>query len=460
MALPPILSERLTSQGVDFQILDNREIAPLHEVCSGNQIDKAQVVRGVVLQSGQQQVQLLLPGNCMVDPERLNALTEQDWQPSVESSAQYNPEETAQIPGLALKQLPLLIDKRLLQPPDLYLELSNSGQFLHVQQAEFAKLIEQGSVLECCTVLLPLQRPQNDREAVEDSVKKFTQLRIKRRLEETLEMPPLPETAERIIQLRIDPDAGAAELAKVVEQDASLAAQVVSWAASPYYAAPGAIKSVHDAVIRVLGFDLVINLALGLALGNNLKLPSNGPFGAQTYWRQSVISATLMESLVKAIPSDYRPAIGLAYLSGLLSNYGYLVLAHIFPPYFDKLNRDTFLNQHLDSYLIEQNHLGIDRETLASQLMECWSMPEEVIAALRWQNYPEFEGEHAVYAKLLYLCQQLLRNARLLPGPAHPIPESLFEFLHLDREDALHALNNIISKQDELLQIARTMSNG
>lgn len=53
----------------------------------------------------------------------------------------------------------------------------------------------------------------------------------------------------------------------MVETDPALAAQVVSWAASPYYASPGKIRSVEDAIVRVLGFDLVINLALGLALG-------------------------------------------------------------------------------------------------------------------------------------------------------------------------------------------------
>lgn len=63
----------------------------------------------------------------------------------------------------------------------------------------------------------------------------------------------------------------------MVETDPALAAQVVSWAASPYYASPGKIRSVEDAIVRVLGFDLVINLALGLALGKTLSLPKDHP---------------------------------------------------------------------------------------------------------------------------------------------------------------------------------------
>ena len=65
---------------------------------------------------------------------------------------------------------------------------------------------------------------------------------MKQRLEETIEIPPLPETAQKVMKLRVNPDADVDDLADVVETDPSLAAQVVSWAASPYYAAPGKIR--------------------------------------------------------------------------------------------------------------------------------------------------------------------------------------------------------------------------
>ena len=42
--------------------------------------------------------------------------------------------------------------------------------------------------------------------------------------------------ADEILRLRADPSAVAKDLASVVEKDPSLAAQVISWAQSPYYA--------------------------------------------------------------------------------------------------------------------------------------------------------------------------------------------------------------------------------
>ena len=44
----------------------------------------------------------------------------------------------------------------------------------------------------------------NDREQVHFAIKRFTSLRIRQRLVDTLELPPLPETARRIIRLRTD----------------------------------------------------------------------------------------------------------------------------------------------------------------------------------------------------------------------------------------------------------------
>jgi HD-like signal output (HDOD) protein len=127
-------------------------------------------------------------------------------------------------------------------------------------------------------------------------VNNFTTLRMMHRLEETLELPPLPETASRIIELRVDPYADARQLSTVVETDPSLAAQIVSWASSSYYGYSGKVNSVQDAIVRVLGFDLVSNLALGLALGKSLNLPKDAPQGFTRYWQQAVYGATAMES--------------------------------------------------------------------------------------------------------------------------------------------------------------------
>lgn len=64
------------------------------------------------------------------------------------------------------------------------------------------------------------------------AVQAFTARRIQQRLEQTIEIPPLADTAQKIIKLRVDPNASIDDITGVVETDPALAAQVVSWAAS------------------------------------------------------------------------------------------------------------------------------------------------------------------------------------------------------------------------------------
>lgn len=85
-------------------------------------------------------------------------------------------------------------------------------------------------------------------------------------------------------------------------------------------------------------------------------------------------------------------------------------------------------------------------------------MPEEVVKALRWQNHPNYNDEHDIYAKLLYVSKQLLRSANLVNGPSHSLSDELLDGLHLTQESALEVLNKVISQKDELSSIARGLA--
>lgn len=458
MSIPQKIVDQLNAQGIAYQIIEEGLLSPLQPLYKGDQVARDQAVQLVVLEDSLGRTQVLLPADCLLDLSRLcedqgRNLTAISPDSHRQLAFELGMEKLPAIPLTG--NLPLIVDQRLFKPATLYLEVNQSGLFLALSQPEFAKLVAGAKPGNYCVPLAQLTQPASDRAAVDEAVQHFTTLRIRQRLEQTLEMPPLPDTAERIIKLRIDPNASIKELVAIVEKDPSLAAQVVSWASSPYYAAPGAIRSVHDAIVRVLGFDLVINLALGLALGKSLELPKDGPQGVLPYWQQAVFSASLMEGLVKAMPSKVRPAIGLAYLCGLLSNYGYLVLAHVFPPYFSLINRCIEANPHAESFQVEQHLVGVSRETISSQLMECWSMPAEIVAGLRWQQQPDYQGNHAAYAHLLYLSSQLLRSLGLASGPQHALDDALFDGLHLRREDVVGVLDRVVAQKEELLKIAR-----
>lgn len=464
MPVPTSVESLLSKRNVHYQVsavpLDEQEKALWHDQYLRNM----SAAKSVILQDADGRVQIIHSADTLLD---LNAVNRQLGRELHAAS----PEEVQKfllshnlhsIPALPkLTGLLTLVDKRVLDRNELWADSGNEEQLLHFSREEFQQILEDAIV---CDISVPLDGLEaedtstSDTDQILGAVRNFTQLRIKQRLEETLELPPLSDTAQRIIKLRVNPNADISDLAQIVETDPSLAAQVVSWAASPYYSAPGKIKSIHDAIVRVLGFDMVLNLALGLSLGRTMSIPKEGPRGALPYWQQSVYMAATIEGLVTAIPRDHRPSFGMAYLCGLLHNFGYLILAEVFPPYFHNYCQLADANPHTSHQAIERHLLGVTREQLAASLMSLWSMPEEVVVGLRHQNNPHYQGEYSQYAKLIFVAKRLLSQHNIGSGPKLSIPEQVYEDLHLDPEKALATVANIIESSDDLKHIANELA--
>jgi HD-like signal output (HDOD) protein len=154
------------------------------------------------------------------------------------------------------------------------------------------------------------------------------------------------------------------------------------------------------------------------------------------------------------MPRAQRPEAGLTYLAGLLHNFGYLVLAHVFPPHFSLICRHLEVNPHVPHSYIEQHLLGISREQIGAWLMRYWDMPEELVSSLRFQHDPGYAGPHAVYPNLVYLAVALLRNHGIGAGPQHEIPQSLFDDLGLSREKAEEAVSKVLAAEVALRELA------
>jgi len=360
-----------------------------------------------------------------------------------------------------MQSLPLLIDQTLKEGSELSLsEYCTGFRFDWRYECGNEQQVTLGDIsLQPATATVQqAPRGHSDVSAISSAVERFTALRVQQRLEDTLGLPALAPTTQQIIRLRSKPDAGVDELVQVVRLDPSLSAQVMSWAASPYYAAPGEVRSIDDAIIRVLGFDLVVNLALGIAMGKVLRVPEDQPSGTMPYWRQAVYAATLAEVLARKMPLQLRLKTGLAYLSGLLHNFGYLVLAHLFQPHFSLLSRYIEANPHLEPVLIEQQVLKVTRDQIGGWLLESWSLPSEVCAAIRQQQLDAPEGEAGSYARLLRLTVRLLRREGLADGPVEPIETELLQCLGLTTEQTEEAMSVLLSSRDNLNQLTHALS--
>lgn len=450
ISLPPMIIQLLDKLALPYRTCEDR-----------SDLDPARRVQAILVDDAIGALLVLYPRDHLLDLPRLVELTGRQLvavKPE-RLTRMLSKHDLQVLPGLPpLTSSPCLYEERLLEQPELMIESGQPGLLLALSSGDFKQLLSKASAgrfaVPLSGIRLNLDRPEQDSAEITQAVQSFTARRIQKRLEETIEIPPLAQTAQKIIKLRVDPDATVDDITGVVETDPALAAQVVSWAASPYYAAPGKIRSVEDAIVRVLGFDLVINLALGLALGKTLSLPKDQPQQATPYWQQAIYTAAVIEGLNRAIPRVQRPEAGISYLAGLLHNFGYLVLAHVFPPHFSLICRHLEVNPHLSHSVIEKHLLGITREQIGAWLMRYWGMPDELSTALRFQHDPHYQGEHAAHANLVCLAIRLLRNRGIGSGAYSEIPQELFDRLGLSREKANDVVTKVLDAEVALRALA------
>ena len=182
-----------------------------------------------ILEDDTGRIQVIHPANRILDLNKMQAQTTRTFIPvnkaKVEQIRQsLNLEAIPALPQVT--GLETFVDKALLKQDDIVMQLGKRNE-LHIGKDDFQTLVSSARVGDYCvdipTVIIPGEQWQSaDRAHIHNAITNFTQKRINQRLEETLDMPPMPETAQKIIDLRMDADAETEELAKLVWQRSRL----------------------------------------------------------------------------------------------------------------------------------------------------------------------------------------------------------------------------------------------
>jgi HD-like signal output (HDOD) protein/prolyl-tRNA editing enzyme YbaK/EbsC (Cys-tRNA(Pro) deacylase) len=237
-------------------------------------------------------------------------------------------------------------------------------------------------------------------------------------LQRLYRLPPMPALALRILRLTTDSGASARELAELIEFDPSMSAQIMRYAGSALFNYPGQINSVQEAVTRVLGFDRVAHIALGIASVRAFEIPRKGMLGMDEFWRHSLYCAFVCQRLAASCGED----TALAYLCGLLHNFGLVLIGHLFPAEFDELNQLREANPEASMHSLEQQVFGAgDRQQLlavghgaiGSILHRLWQLPDPVVKAAGMHQHPLYHGEHEHYVLMVQLANGLLKERQI-----------------------------------------------
>jgi HD-like signal output (HDOD) protein len=268
------------------------------------------------------------------------------------------------------------------------------------------------------------------------------------------QIPPLPAITQEILTLYSNPHASTESLARIVEKDPALSAQVIRWANSAMYGR-GESATVQDAIGRVLGFDLVMNLAVGLTAAAPLKVEDSGPIGLKAYWVDALFSAMLCQRLAKYCMGPNLPQPGVAYMAGLLHNLGLLLFAHLFPSEHKALNRILASAPDIPFPQLIEYSLGVSPVMLSRWLLDDWNLPEVLRLAISYQGDPTYHGIHAVYPRLVLIANAALRPHKLSGYVVRDLVTiELLAVLGLDPFHVTEEVQRLVECKQEVIQFA------
>ena len=281
---------------------------------------------------------------------------------------------------------------------------------------------------------------------------------IRSRINNDIRIPKMPRLAQRLIQLNTNPYAKAEDLASIIEEDPAFSQQVTQYAQSAIYGSNTGVASVRQTIAHALGYDMTMYIALGIAATRPFKNIPHGPLDQHAFWRHATYSATLIHGLCNAMPAKMKPISGLACLSGLLHNIGYLVLGHLFPKEFTQLNDAMVESPDTPIVQLEQELFGLDHTELGCTLLDEWNMPQELITAVSEHHNEDYQGTHNSYVNLVYLSDCMLKQHDIGDGQNTELSDALLQKLGLSKAKIMLILERTMQGGEVLDNTARQLA--
>ena len=272
------------------------------------------------------------------------------------------------------------------------------------------------------------------------------------------DLPPLPIIANELLAALNDPDSEIEDISEIIIKDPGLTAKLLGLANSAFFGFGRPVNNITDAIINVLGLDLVKGLSIGLIMGNSFDVNKCKGFDIARYWSNSLLTANLTKDM--AVITDFENNVnpGFMYLYGLLHNIGVLVMADCFA---DEMG-DVFLAHDREPELklisIENERLGINHHQAGYYLAEKWELPQDICITIKQYTNFDYRDLYFEQAQLTGYCSRLTQNW-LQGSTIEPKNELIPSLLNISMDKAEDIINKNKNKIDDLNSIAANMTN-
>lgn len=181
--------------------------------------------------------------------------------------------------------------------------------------------------------------------------------RLKR---DELQLPGLPETAERVRDATLNPNCNLQDLAKIIQHDAALSARLIRLANSAYLGGRSKAESLMQALTRI-GLRRIRTLALAMAV-EQIFCPKNDIVKqyAESYVRQTreiAAAAVVITRHLQERGIGHRLHQDVALLAGMVSRIGMAPILKLADEFDDSFGNPSVINETMKAF---GPRLGVD----------------------------------------------------------------------------------------------------
>jgi len=198
-------------------------------------------------------------------------------------------------------------------------------------------------------------------------------------------LPPLSKTIADINRVYADEEAGIGDLAKVIEHDPMIVANLLKAANSPLYGFGKEIKNVSQAV-SLFGMSMTRSIALGNAVRKLLNVDMQ-PYGitSDRFAEISAMQATLMNKWYSKIDKVKAEKL---YLAAFLQESGKILIASDVIKDDEDISFKSEVEMSNNLAQVEKSYVNVSSAEVSALIFEHWGFEDEFVEMIRYSDVP------------------------------------------------------------------------
>lgn len=225
---------------------------------------------------------------------------------------------------------------------------------------------------------------------------------------ETGSVSSLPSVCEKLNNAVNDPTCSSNKIAKIISDDAALAARLLKIANSAMYGFPSKIDGVNRAV-TIIGTKQLCDLAYATSVLQMFKGIPDDVVNMKSFWLHSVACGLIARILATFLREKN---VERYFVAGLLHDIGKLIifvkLADESKNVFDYSQKNSALG-----YDSENNVLGFNHAEVGGALLKQWKLPESTAEAVRLHHRPSVSEQYRVEASCIHVADLIANSLQI-----------------------------------------------